>query len=57
MRFNVDYFLGDRLPIKILDYGLSTSAVVASALRIYESGSGNKIRITLTQFRLEEPNG
>jgi hypothetical protein len=57
MRFNVDYFLDDRIPVKLLEYGVSASAVVALALRIYESGAGDKVRVTLTQFRLEETYG
>ena len=53
MAYGVDYFLGDRMPIKLLDYGIVASAVVQSVRLIYESGKGRQVKITFDKFELE----
>lgn len=52
IEFGKDYFLGDRLPIKLPEYGIYASAVLSSANRIYEK-EGNKIIALLDNFKLE----
>lgn len=54
--YGVDYFLGDRMPVKLPAYGIMASARVASARTEYE-GTGKRIIITLDDFRLEEAYG
>ena len=51
--FGEDYGLGDRMPIKVDKYGISTSADILSALHIYEE-TGQAIKITLGGFDFEE---
>lgn len=50
--FGVDYFIGDRMPIKLPEYGIYASARITSATRIYEK-EGNKIVALLSEFELE----
>lgn len=47
--FGKDYFLGDRLPIKLHELEIMTSARVKNVNRIYE-GAENEIRIGLDKF-------
>ena len=51
--YGIDYFLGDRMPIDLSEYGIYATAVIASVLMIYESGSGKRVVVTLDNFRLE----
>ncbi len=51
--YGVDYFLGDRMPIDLSEYGIYATAVVASVLMVYESGSGKRVVVTLDNFKLE----
>jgi hypothetical protein len=53
MRFGRDYFLGDRLPIRLDDYGIGAAARVMSVQHVYET-EGNRTLITLDDFSLEE---
>ncbi|MDL2214350.1 siphovirus ReqiPepy6 Gp37-like family protein, partial [Clostridia bacterium OttesenSCG-928-O13] len=54
--YGKDYFLGDRMPIKLPTYGIFASAVIASVRTEYEN-SGKRIIATLNNFRLEEAYG
>lgn len=47
--FGKDYALGDRMPVKVDNYGIATSADILSALHIYEE-KGRSIKITLGGF-------
>lgn len=53
LAFGTDYFLGDRMPVKLTSYGISASAIVASVNLIYESGD-KRVSVSLTNFKLEE---
>ena len=53
LEYGVDYHLGDRMPVKLTDYGITASAVVSSVNRIYES-SGTRVVVTLSDFKLTE---
>jgi hypothetical protein len=50
--YGVDYFLGDRMPIKLPEYGIYASARIASVTMVYER-DGNKIIALLSEFELE----
>lgn len=50
MYYGQDYFLGDRMPIKLPEYGIYTSARISSVTMIYET-EGNRIVATLDDFR------
>jgi hypothetical protein len=50
--YGVDYFLGDRMPVKLADYGIYASARISSVTRIYEK-EGNKIVAVLSDFKTE----
>lgn len=54
--YGEDYFLGDRMPIKLPTYGIAASAVISSVRTEYES-TGKRIIATLNNFRLEETYG
>lgn len=49
--YREDYFLGDRMPVKLPQYGITASAIVSSVRRIYER-SGPRIIATLSNFIL-----
>ena len=51
--YGVDYRLGDRVPIKLPEYGIFASARIASVTMIYER-EGNRIVAILSEFELEE---
>lgn len=53
MFYGVDYFLGDRMPVKLLEYGIYASARITSVTMVYEQ-SGDKIIALLSDFVLEE---
>lgn len=55
--YGIDYFLGDRVPVNLVEYGIVASAVVSSAMLIYESGTGKRISVTLDDFKLEANYG
>ncbi len=50
MHYGKDYFLGDRMPVKLPEYGIYTSARISSVTMIYET-EGNRIVATLDDFR------
>jgi hypothetical protein len=50
--YGVDYNLGDRVPVKLPEYGIYATARVAAATRIYEMG-GRKIVAIFSEFELE----
>lgn len=50
--YGVDYFLGDRMPVKLPEYGIYASARISSVTMIYEK-EGNKIVALLSEFELE----
>lgn len=52
IKYGVDYFLGDRMPIKLTRYNIHASAIVSSVNLVYEA-SGKKIVATLSDFKLE----
>lgn len=52
IRYGEDYDLGDRMPIKLPEYGLYASARISSVTRVYER-EGNKIVAILSDFELE----
>ena len=51
--YGVDYFLGDRMPIKLPAYGITASAVISSVRTEYES-TGKRLIVTLDNFKVEE---
>jgi len=53
MRFGRDYFLGDRLPVALDEYGIAMSAKVASVRHVYET-EGNRTVVTLDEFERSE---
>lgn len=50
--YGVDYFLGDRMPVKLPEYGIYASARISSVTMIYEK-EGVKIVALLSEFELE----
>lgn len=50
--FGTDYFLGDRMPVKLPEYGIYASAIIASVTLIYEK-EGSRIVAILSEFELE----
>ena len=50
--FGVDYNLGDRIPVKLPEYGIFATARLASASRVYER-EGSRIVGVLSEFELE----
>ena len=50
--YGADYKLGDRIPVKLPEYGIYASARIASVTMIYER-EGNKIVALLSEFELE----
>jgi hypothetical protein len=52
IRYGTDYRLGDRMPVKLPEYGIYASARIASVTLIYER-EGNKIAALLSDFELE----
>lgn len=53
IRYGVDYFLGDRMPIKLPEYGICASARISSVTMVYEQ-NGNKVIALLSEFKLNE---
>ena len=51
--FGKDYFLGDRLPVKLPEYGIRAKARLAAATGVSELG-GKTIFAILSEFELEE---
>ena len=51
MRYGVDYFLGDVLPVKLIRYGLRLSARVSGVQTIYEA-DGRRILLQLSDMQL-----
>lgn len=51
IKYGVDYFLGDRMPVKLLDYGIIASARISSVTMIYET-AGSKIVALLSDFEI-----
>ncbi len=47
--YGVDYFLGDRMPVKLPEYGVNASARIASVTMIYEP-EGATIAALLSEF-------
>lgn len=52
IRFGEDYHLGDRMPVKLPEYGIYATARVSSVNRVYEK-EGNAIVAYLSEFELE----
>lgn len=52
MEFGKEYLLGDRMPIKLPEYGIYASAVVASVNQIYEN-TGKTVALTFNNFELD----
>lgn len=52
IKYGVDYSLGDRMPIKLPEYGIYATARISSVTMIYER-EGNKIVAILSDFELE----
>jgi hypothetical protein len=50
--YGVDYHLGDRVPLKLPEYGVSASARICSATRAYEA-DGDKAIAILDEFEME----
>jgi hypothetical protein len=50
--YGTDYKLGDRIPVKLPEYGIYASARIASVTMVYER-EGNKIIALLSEFELE----
>lgn len=51
--YGIDYFLGDRMPVKLPEYGIYASACISSVTMVYEN-EGTKITAILSDFELEE---
>lgn len=51
MKYGEDYFLGDRVPIKVPEYGIFASAIISSVNMVYEL-SGMTVNITLSHFEV-----
>jgi len=49
MRFGHDYFLGDRLPVALDEFGVAMTARAASVRHVYET-EGNRTVVTLDEF-------
>jgi len=50
--YGVDYFLGDRIPINLPEFGMRATAMITGVTRVYES-TGNRIIAILSDFELE----
>lgn len=50
--YGTDYRLGDRIPVKLPEYGIYASARIASVTMVYER-EGNKIIAILSEFEVE----
>ena len=53
IKYGKDYNLGDRMPIKLPEYGIYASARISSVTMIYER-EGDKIVAILSDFKLKE---
>lgn len=53
IKYGKDYNLGDRMPIKLPEYGIYASARISSVTMVYER-EGNKTVAILSDFELEE---
>lgn len=51
--YGVDYFLGDKMPVKLPRYQIKATAVVSAIKLVYEA-SGCAVTATLNNFTLEE---
>jgi len=51
--YGTDYRLGDRIPLKLPEYGIFTTARISTVTMIYET-DGNRIVAVLSDFELEE---
>ena len=51
IRYGTDYFLGDRMPIKLPEYGIYATARISSVTIVYEQ-SGRTIVALLSEFEL-----
>lgn len=51
--YGADYFLGDRVPVKLPEYGVYASARIDSVTMVYEK-EGQKIIALLSEFELED---
>lgn len=52
IKYGVDYGLGDRMPVKLPEYGIYASARISSVTMVYEH-EGNRIVAILSDFELE----
>lgn len=52
IEYGKDYYLGDRMPVKLPEYGIFASACISSVTMIYER-EGNKIVALMSEFELE----
>ena len=52
IQYGADYTLGDRMPVKLPEYGIYASARISSVTRVYEP-DGNKLTAILSDFELE----
>ena len=52
IQYGEDYFLGDRMPVKLPEYGIYASARISSVTMVYER-DGDKIIALLSEFELE----
>ncbi|NLL92504.1 MAG: hypothetical protein GX222_08885 [Ruminococcaceae bacterium] len=53
IKYGIDYGLGDRIPVKLPEYGILATARISSVTMIYER-EGNKTIALLSEFELEE---
>lgn len=53
IQYGTDYFLGDRMPIKLPKYGIYATARISSVTMVYEQ-SGRTIVALLSEFELDE---
>lgn len=52
--YGIDYSLGDRMPVKIPEYGIYASARVSAVTMVHEK-EGNKITVSLSEFEIGGP--
>lgn len=53
IEYGRDYFLGDRMPVRIDQYGIAASAIVSPVRLVYDK-NGRTVVVTLTDFRMED---
>ena len=49
LKFGKDYFLGDRMPVKLPEYGIYGSVRIRSVLRVYDQ-DGENVSLELDKF-------